>query len=272
MKSIQPPPGAPHLCYCHSPARYLWEQTDDYAIGAGASLRAIGLAAAGRPLRRWDRRTADRVTKFLANSRHTAERIRRCYGRESTVVYPPVRTDFFTPDPAASRGDWLLVVAALEPYKRTDIVIEAANRAGFALKVVGGGSQEHALRAIAGPSVEMLGRVDDAELRDLYRRAKALVFPQIEDFGIIPVEAQACGCPVIAFGRGGALETITDSTGMLFDEQSADAVIDAVERFDGSSFDAGACRAQAGRFSGDVFDRAILAEVRALLAPTPDRS
>lgn len=271
MKSIRPPRApsgqgtVPHLCYCHSPARYIWEQTDDYAAGSGGRIRSLGLRVVGERFRRWDRRTADRVTKFLANSRHTAERIRRCYGRDATVVHPPVRTGFFTPEPGVAREDWLLVVAALEPYKKTDIVIDAANRAGFPLKVVGHGSQAAELRTQAGSTVEMLGRVDDQELRNLYRRARALAFPQVEDFGIIAAEAQAAGCPVLAFAGGGASDIVMPQTGVFFAAQTAEAVIGAVEEFKSRRIDPAACAANADRFSEEAFDAAIRREVRSLL-------
>lgn len=265
MKSIKPSQGTPHLCYCHSPARYIWEQTDDYAVGAGGQVRAMGLRMVRRRFQRWDRFTAATVTRFLANSQHTAARIKRCYDREAEVVYPPVRTEYFTPDETIAREDWLLVVSALEPYKRTDVVIEAANRAGFKLQVAGCGSQFGELCALAGPTVQMLGRVSDEDLRDLYRRARALVFPQVEDFGIIPVEAQAAGCPVIALAAGGALETVTEQTGVFFDSQQADAIIDAVHSLDDAAISEAACRSNAERFSEAAFDRAIMEHAAALL-------
>jgi len=267
MKSIKPPPGALHLCYCHSPARYIWEQTTDYAVGSGSRLRSLGLRLLAPRFKRWDRATADRVTKFLANSRHTARRIRRCFDRDAEVVYPPVRTDFYTVDESIGREDWLLVVAALEPYKRSDIVIHAANRAGLPLKVVGSGSQHAALRDLAGPTVELLGRVSDHQLRDLYRRARALVFPQVEDFGIIPVEAQATGCPVIAYAAGGTLETVTEATGLFFHRQSPDHIIDTVKSLDPDRFTPEACRQNALCFSSRTFDEAIRRQVEALLSP-----
>lgn len=266
MKSIKPPADTPHLCYCHSPARYIWEQTADYGVGSGGRLRGLALRAIGGRFRRWDRATASTVTTFLANSRHTAERIRRCYDREATVVYPPVRTDFFTLDRSIPREDWLLVVAALEPYKRTDIVIEAANRAGFRLKVVGGGSQASSLADLAGGDVEMLGRVGEESLRELYQRARALVYPQQEDFGIIAVEAQATGCPVVAYAAGGAGESIAEETGVFFQEQTAAAVAEAVAMLDGRVIEPQMCRANALRFSEAVFDEAITREVDRLLS------
>ncbi len=269
MKSIIPPPGVPHLCYCHSPARYLWEQAEDYAAGAGGRVRAAGLRLFGDRLRSWDRATAHRVTHFIANSAHTAERIRRCYDREAEVVHPPVRTEFFTPDPAVEREPWVLVVAALEPYKRTDLVVEAANRAGFPLRIVGDGSQARALRAQAGETVEMLGRVSDSRLRDLYRRARALVFPQVEDFGIVAVEAQAAGCPVVACDEGGARETVTAETGRFIAERTPEAIAAAVAAIEPDSFEPEACRANAERFSEAAFDEAIVTRVERMLAAKP---
>ncbi len=265
MKSIRPPPGTPHLCYCHSPARYIWSQRDAYASGSGGRLRSMGLRAVGRAFQRWDRASADRVTRFLANSSHTAGAIRRCYGREAHVVHPPVRTEFFARDERVGRERWLLVVAALEPYKRTDLVIEAANRTGTHVKIAGDGTQLRALRAAAGPTVEMLGRVDDPTLRDLYRRARALLFVQVEDFGLTAVEAQATGCPVVALAAGGALETVTPSTGVLFSEQDAESLIEAVAALDRMSIDPAACRRNAERFSPETFDRKIRHHVEVLL-------
>jgi glycosyltransferase involved in cell wall biosynthesis len=182
------------------------------------------------------------------------------------VVFPPVRTAFFRPDECVDREDWLLVVAALEPYKRTDIVVEAANRARLPLKVVGAGSQHDAIRKAAGPTVEMLGRVSDDVLRDLYRRARALVFPQVEDFGIVPVEAQATGCPVVAFARGGALETITERTGVFFDEQTPPSILAAIEHLERAPIEPAACRENALRFSEEAFDQAIVRHAESLLA------
>jgi len=268
MKSIAPPDGTPHLCYCHSPARYIWGQAGDYAHGRAGRLRGAGLRAVRRRFREWDRRTASRVTRFLANSRHTAKKIAQFYGREAHVVPPPVRTGFFTPDSAVEREAWFLVVSAMEPYKRVDLAIRAANDAGFRLKVVGGGTQEKALRDMAGTTVEMLGRVSDEDLRGLYRRARALLHPQREDFGIIAVEAQACGCPVVAYAAGGALETVGEGCGVLFAEQTPTALADAVAALDALRCDASRIRANALRFSEAAFDEAIDRHVRDLLGIT----
>jgi glycosyltransferase involved in cell wall biosynthesis len=265
MKSIRPPQGVPHLCYCHSPARYIWEQTDDYRRGAGARFRSLGLRLVSRRFQAWDKRTAAGVTRFLANSAHTAARIKRCFDRDSDVVHPPVRTEFFTVDPGVQREGFLLVVSALEPYKRVDLVIEAANRAKLELIVAGDGSQRSALKTMAGPTVRLVGRVSDQELRCLYRRAKTLVFPQVEDFGIIAVEAQAAGCPVIAFAGGGAIETVTGQTGVHFDQQTAAALLEAIAQFDRRRFAAADCRDNALRFSAAVFDESVLLHAAALL-------
>lgn len=265
MTGIRPPPGVPHLCYCLSPARYLWEQTEDYGVGRGAWPRLAALRLVGPPLRRWDRAAAQSVTRFLACSRHTAARIRRCYGRSADVVYPPVRTEWFTPDRGVRRESFFLVVSALEPYKRVDLAIAAANAAGLRLVVAGDGSQRAALERAAGPTVTLLGRVPDEELRSLYRSARALVFPQAEDFGIVAVEAQACGCPVVAFARGGACETVTEETGLLVKEQTATAFAHAMAAAGRRRFDPAACRASAERFGVEAFDAALRAQVSELL-------
>lgn len=269
MKSIRPPRGTPHLCYCHAPARYVWSEIGSYGRRrgtAGGRLRGLGLRVVRSRFRRWDRATSNRVTRFLANSRHVASQIEACFGREAHVVHPPVRTELFTPDPAVAREDWLLVVAALEPYKRTELAIEAARRFKIKLKIAGAGSQARALRAAAPPGVELLGRVDEAALRDLYRRARALLMPQVEDFGIAAVEAQACGCPVIAHEAGGALDSVTPATGVHYSPQTAEALGEAIGTLDRARIDPAACRANAERFSEQVFDEAIVGHARELLA------
>jgi glycosyltransferase involved in cell wall biosynthesis len=270
MKSIRPPAGTPHLCYCHSPARYLWEQTDDYGLGSGGRLRVAGLRAVRSRFQDWDRRTSASVTRFVANSTHTRDRIRRAYGRDATVVPPPVDVAWFDLDSKVSREDFFLVVSALEPYKRVDLAIDAANRARLPLRIVGDGSLEASLAARAGPTVALLGRVSHEELRGLYRRARALLFPQVEDFGLAAVEAQACGCPVIAYAAGGALDTVTPTSGWLIDEQTVPAWADAMRSVRGDSFDPLACRANAERFSSESFDAAILALASELLDRPPE--
>lgn len=264
-KSVKIPEGVPHLCYCHSPARYIWDQTEDYASGSMGFLRASGLRAIRGRFQAWDRRTADRVDHFLANSRHIADRIRRCWDRDSTVVYPPVRTEYFTPDPEIAREDWFIVVGALEPYKRTDVAIKAAVQGGYRIKVVGNGSQLDSLRDESLPGVEFLGRVPDDRLRDLYRSARAILFPQEEDFGIVAVEAQACGCPVIALGRGGALEIVSDDSGLFVHSQTPEAFSDAMRESSQWSIKDSNCRLNSERFSCEVFDAEIDRQIRKLL-------
>ncbi|MFG0259399.1 MAG: glycosyltransferase [Phycisphaerales bacterium JB041] len=270
IKGLRPPAGVPHLCYCHAPARYVWSVRDEYDGGGRLTdlARAAGLAAYGGIFRAWDRRTAANVSTFLANSSHTAAEIQRCFGRTAHVVFPPVRTEFFTPDPSTPREDFWLFAGALEPYKRADLAAEAALAAGKRLVIVGSGSLDGALRARYEPrGVEFTGRVTDEQLRDLYRRARLLLFPQIEDFGITAVEAQACGCPVVARDRGGALDTvIAAETGSFFSETSAAAIAAATET---CPADASACRANAERFAESVFDASMQRHIDAALSQSP---
>jgi len=276
IKSLQAPAGVPHLCYCHAPARYLWSRADDYTTpGPKGALRAIGLRAFGPSLRNWDRRTADRVDHFIANSSHTQAQIRTHYNRESEVIHPPVRTDFFTPDPSTKRTGGLLLVSALEPYKRIDLAISAALIAGRHLTIVGSGSHEkslrnHAKRAQirhgAEHTITFAGHLSDDQLRDHYRTASAFLFPQTEDFGITAVEAQSCACPVVAFRAGGALDTVLENnTGVFFDEPTAESLADAINAAQSISFDDHALRAHAETFSEQRFRAAITKAIQSML-------
>ena len=232
-KGVKPAPGALHLCYCHTPMRYVWDRYPDY-FGAG---RLQGLAAFAVPvvaegLRGWDVATAPRVHQFAANSRYVAARIARYYGREAEVIPPPVDTAFFTPDDGAP-GDYDLVVSALAPYKRIELVLEAYRGTGRRLRVVGGGPEEVRLRASAPPEAELLGPVSDERLRELYRGCRSVIMPGIEDFGIVPLEAMACGRPAIVFGEGGGLETVIPGrTGLVFHEPTPLALRAAVVSLD----------------------------------------
>lgn len=257
IKAIKIPNNIPHICYCHSPARYLWDMTEAYTGGAGGFTRKIGLNVIKRYFQKWDRETAKRVTLFIANSNFTAERIKSFYERDSIVIYPPVRTSFFTINPEIPRENWFLVVSALEPYKMTDLIIEMANQKNIQVKIAGTGSQFQKLKKKCGPTVEMLGRVSEENLLDLYRRAKALLFPQTEDFGLTPVEAQSTGCPVIAFAQGGALETITKQTGVFFDENTVTSILKAINQFNNTNFNPDDCRENASRFNEPSFDEKI---------------
>jgi glycosyltransferase involved in cell wall biosynthesis len=264
IKGLRAPPGVPHLCYCHCPARYVWSRMDEYTSAGG--LGALGLKLFGRRFRAWDRTTASNVTHFIANSTYTQGEIQASYGRDSSVVHPPADTAFFTTDETIDREDHWLVVSALEPYKRVDLAIDAAKRARHPLTIVGDGTQRASLEKRAGPTVSFAGRIDNEQLRSHYQRARLLIFPQIEDFGIIAVEAQACGCPVVARDVGGSRDTVLrDQTGSFFSEPTANALLDAIARCPNQA-DA-ACRSNALRFSTERFIRKIEAQIESALAP-----
>lgn len=270
-KAVIPAGRAVHVCYSHSPMRYGWDQFDHYF--GPARLGRIGHAVARRvlaPLARWDRDTAPRVTRFLANSAYVAGRIGRYYNRVATVLHPPVDTRWFTPG-TEGPGAYFLVVSALVPYKRLDTAIHAAAMLGAPLKIVGTGPDAARLRALAGAGVEFLGRVDDSTLRDLYRGARAVLLPGEEDFGIAPVEALACGRPVVALGRGGALETVDHGvSGLLVEDPSPDAFAEAMARVQTLPLSPLALRARAERFSVDRFESGLQARLLETLAtPAP---
>ncbi len=267
IKALEPPQGVPHLCYCHTPARYLWDRRDDYTLGHTLKdrLRAAGLNRFGDTLREWDKRTAAHVTRFIANSTHIANQIRTIYNRDALVIHPPVRTDFFTPDPAAPRTDHALVVSALEPYKRVDLAIRACARANIPLDIVGTGSALRALKDLARPHphITFHHHADDHTLLHLIRSARVLLHPQIEDFGITALEAQACNTPVVARRAGGALDTIIDTkTGSFFDHPTEDDLIRAIERAPEPN---PRCRTNALRFSADAFNAKLDAVLDAML-------
>jgi glycosyltransferase involved in cell wall biosynthesis len=257
-KAVVPTGRAVHLCYCHSPMRYAWDQFESY-FGRDR-LGAIGHAAA-RPvlagLARWDRATAPRVHRFLANSAHVAGRIRRYYNRDATILHPPVDTQYFTPGPGRSDGPFL-VVSALVPYKRLETAIRAAAILGAPLTIIGTGPDADRLRALAGPDVTFLGHVDDDALRDAYRQARAVLLPGEEDFGIAPVEALACGRPVIALARGGALETVEHGvSGYLVDDDTPEAFAAAMAAVDRLPLTADQLHERAERFGVARFETAL---------------
>lgn len=250
VQGIQPPNLIPHICYCHSPARYVWSLEDEYA--RGSIVRRVGLRLFGERFRIWDAERSRHVTRYLANSSHTRREIFRCYERDSTILFPPVRTEFFTPDDQIEREHFWLVVSALEPYKRIDLAIEAANAAKHDLIIAGGGTQRGSLERQAGPTVKFVGRVSDEALRDLYRRAHLLLFPQVEDFGIVAAEAQSCGLSVVARRAGGAIDIVTEgTTGAFFDDPTPASMLDAINRCPVRNTQA--CRANAHRFSEAEF-------------------
>jgi glycosyltransferase involved in cell wall biosynthesis len=280
VKGLRMPEGARQVCYCHSPPRYLWDLQGDYTEGMGRLKRMVFDWTVPRA-RAFDHAAAQRVDRFIANSRFVAERIRRSYGREATVIYPPVSVDDFSSDRASE--NFYLLVTQLTPYKRADLAVRAFTALGKKLVVIGEGTEFAALQKIAGPTVQLLGRQPFKVVKDHFERCRAFLYPQVEDFGITAVEAQAAGKPVIAFRAGGALETVIEGeTGLFFDEQTPESLGDAVFRFERhferqkaemlktemlksdsdlsefqdfsvSAFSAVACRANAERFRPERF-------------------
>ena len=246
-KGVITHPDAIHICYCHSPMRYAWEFSYEYAgkmSGKGKLVRKL-LDYFLTWIRVWDYASAARVDYFIANS---------------VVIPPPVRCKLF--QISENDGDYFLVVSRFQEYKRVDIAIAACNKLGLKLKVVGDGPDYKRLKAMAGPTVELLGRVDDAHVKELYAGCRAFLFPGEEDFGITPLEAMASGRPVIAYGKGGALETVVEGvTGTFFKEQTTDSLIDALRRFETMTFDKHKLREHAEKFDDEVFKARIKAFV-----------
>ena len=268
IKSLHTRPGARHLCYCFTPMRYAWTFYEEY-FGRNP-VKALMVRPLLAALRRWDRRTAARVDHFVAISRHVRDRIRRFYGREADVVYPPVNTELWTPGDDPVRHDGFdLIVSALVPYKRVELAVRAYTRSGVPLKIVGSGSAYRELLALAGPNVELLGRQPDDVLLDLYRTCRLLIFPGEEDFGIVPLEAQACGKPVVAYGVGGALETVQAGvTGVFFNQQTEDALLDAVTRAAAHTWDPAAIRTHAERFGIPRFVQGLSNSLKKMIENT----
>lgn len=263
-KGFRKPEGARHVCVCFSPMRYAWLFYDEY-FGRNP-LKAAVVKPMLAALRRWDAATAAGVDRFVAISRHVARRIKDFYGRDSAVAYPPVDLERCTPGASPGSGGFDLVVSALVPYKKIDLAVRVYSRNGWPLKIVGAGGCEEKLRRAAGPSVEFLGRLPDPDVVALYRACRLLVFPGEEDYGIVPLEAQACGRPVVAFGRGGALETVEDGvSGVFFAEQTEEALEDAVCRAAAARWDPAAIRRHAERFGPAQFLEAVAGEIRAAL-------
>jgi glycosyltransferase involved in cell wall biosynthesis len=267
-KSALAPDDVPHICYCFTPMRYAWHQRDAY-FGRNRLAEAV-LAR----LRRWDRATAANVSHFIAISKTVEQRIFECYGRSSTVIYPPVDTDFFCRGPE-KREDFLLVVSAFAPYKRLEIAITACNRLRRQLILIGTGQQERYLRSLAGPTITFLGWQPDHVIRDHMRRCQAVLFPGEEDFGLVPVEAQACGAPVIAYGRGGATETVipmhlpgrSEPTGIWFDKPEADCLVEVLGTLEAHlrELSPSAAREQALRFHSRRFEEELFSYLRKIM-------
>jgi len=244
-----------HLCYCHTPMRYVWDRYDDY-FGpgrAGLAVRSV-MPVVAAALRRWDRATAHRVNHFAANSRYVAERIRRYYRRPAEVIPPPVDDAFFTPG-GGEGGSYDLCVSALVPYKRVELILEAYRGTGRRLLIAGGGSEEPRLRALAPHEARFMGRVDDETLRELYRGCRAVVAAAVEDFGIVPLEAMACGRPAVVFSEGGGPETVVHGeTGLVFSEPTPHSLRAAIDSLEGLSFNSGVLRQKAVEHGTSVFE------------------
>lgn len=255
-KGVKKDRDALHVCYCYNPMRFVWRY-DDY-IKEEPLPRALKIALPWylKRLKMWDVRTSASVDYFISISMTVARRILECWGRDSTIIYPPVEAKKF--NISDSVEDYYLIVSRLKPYKRIEMAVEAFNRMGKPLKVIGGGDFEGKLKSLAGGSIEFLGRVDDEKLARYYSRCKALIFPGEEDFGIVPVEAMASGRPVIAYGRAGALETVVDGkTGIFFNEPKPDSIVEAVKKFEGMNFDPNFIRQHALLFDKELFKAKI---------------
>lgn len=258
-KGIVTKPETLHVCYCHSPMRYVWDQSHRYQnqFRSFSSLRFLTQPILHR-IRLWDRVAADRVDRFISNSAYIAARIQKYYKRESTVIHPPV--DLGTFSLGKEHGEAYLAVGRLIPYKRFDLVIDAAKKTGIRLQIVGEGPELAKLKRRAkGADIEFLGKISDSELRRVYQNAKALIFPQQEDFGIVPLESMACGTPVLAYKAGGALETVQEGvSGLFFEEQTSESLVKAIRKFEKKEWDPSTVAKSVQDFSSSRFRTELL--------------
>lgn len=257
-KGIITQPETLHICYCHTPTRYLWTDTHSYVqeLNYPKFVKKLIPPLLSR-IRVWDRHAADRVDHFIANSRTVADRISKYYRRDSHIIHPPVELEKFKPKDKPG-GDYFLAGGRLVPYKRFDIIVKAFNRLGMPLKIFGTGPEYKKLKAMAKPHVEILGYVSDEERSQLYRNARAFINPQVEDFGITPIEAMACGTPVIAYAEGGVLETVKEGeTGLFFYEQRWEEIADLIIRFKDEMFDPQTLHNHAKEFDSQIFKQKL---------------
>jgi glycosyltransferase involved in cell wall biosynthesis len=259
-KGVITPPDSVHIAYIHSPMRYAWDLYHEYYASSGALARFV-MRRTMPGVRQWDMLSSQRVDYFIANSNFVARRIRKYYRRDADVIFPPVDTEFYTPGDPAKAGegdDYYMIISRFVPYKKIDLAIEACNALKRRLVIIGGGPDEKRLKDMAGPTIEFKGSLSDEEVREYYRGCKAFLFPALEDFGITPVEAQACGRPVIALKKGGALDTvIAGKTGVFFEKQDCESLSAAMTELEGLSWDSDFIRKHAEGFSNKRFDREI---------------
>ncbi|MBI5033980.1 MAG: glycosyltransferase [Chloroflexi bacterium] len=249
---VRLPRDAKHICYCLTPARFLWSYSDYIERESIGRIPRLILPFFIARMREWDRRASNNVTSFVAISQVVQERIKRCYGRDSTIIYPPVDVERF--QVSCERDDYFLILSRLVPYKRIDLAVQAFNELGLPLVIAGDGRDRARLQAMAKSNVRFLGRVSDEKACELMARCRAFIFPGEEDFGITPLEANACGKPVIAFAAGGALDSIIDNvTGKLFRAPTAQSLTDAIRNFNADKFDALTIRKHSEKFSAEVF-------------------
>ena len=265
-KGIIPPPDAVHICYCHSPMRYIWDLYPQYYQKSGWLAR-LAMRLTSSWLRAWDVTTAARVDHFIANSAFVARRIEKFYRREAAVIHPPVDVSRFAP--AEAPDDYYLCAGQITPYKRIDIAIEACTRMNKRLIIIGSGAS-HEMKRLAGPTITFLDKVDDEAMARYFRNCRALLFPGVEDFGIVPLEVMASGRPVLAYRRGGAVETVVENlTGMFFNEQTAESLIDVIHRFEAEfeTFDPATIHRHAQGWRRDIFKTRLHAYIEARLLP-----
>ncbi|GKU31660.1 glycosyltransferase family 4 protein [Clostridium folliculivorans] len=256
-KGVVTNPNTMHVCYCHTPMRYAWEFYYEYADKTEMKkIKKTFLKYFMNYMRIWDRLAADRVDYFIANSENVAKRIWKHYRKESVVIHPPVRCKLF--NIGEKDDDFFLILSRLVPYKRIDLAVKAFNELGLPLVIIGDGEERSKLEAIAKGNIQFLGRQPDEVIKEYYSRCRGFVFPGEEDFGITPLEAQSCGRPVIAYGKGGVLETVIEGeTGVFFEEQTTESLVEAVRRFENMTFDKQAIRKHAETFDEEIFKQKI---------------
>ncbi|NTU70198.1 glycosyltransferase family 4 protein [bacterium] len=264
-KGIITKPETLHICYCHTPTRYLWSHYFEYLnqmqFGVLNPIIRMRMPRIAHKLRIWDRLAADRVDLWVSNSNNVKKRIKKYYKRNATIIYPPIDTNFFELE--ENKKNYYITASRLIPYKKIELIIETFNKLGKEIKIIGAGPKEKEFRKIAKENVKILGRVTDDELKRYYKEAKGFIFAAEEDFGIVPIEAMASGTPVIAYQKGGAIETIQDGkTGVFFKEQTKESLIDAINRFENASFRAKDIREYALSFNKNRFKKEFLEYVK----------